>query len=157
MKATRDAVESDSEGRRAFQVGCQAAGDADASKSRGPRQGAKPVPRKQRDLLVQIDEGRPQLARVNDDRLAEFAARYLALYHACEPKLRLRLAGEYGLTLMQVRDRTHLARRRGYLSAGSRGRAGAEPGPRLIALGWKPPKPKPNEFGGDAARAETNP
>ncbi|HEY8777895.1 MAG TPA: hypothetical protein VIM33_15625 [Gaiellaceae bacterium] len=104
--------------------------------------GTKPMSAKQRDLLDRIDEGRPQHAHISDDRLADFAERYLELYYRGEPNLRLRLAAEFGLTTTQVRDRTNQARRRGYLTAGSRGRAGAEPGSRLLERGWRPPEPE---------------
>ena len=97
-----------------------------------------PTSRKQTDLLGRIDEGRPQRARVGDDQLAQFAARYVTLYHRGVPQLRLQLAREFGLTTTQVRDRTNRARRRGYLTPGSRGRAGANPGPRLLERGWQP-------------------
>ena len=97
-----------------------------------------PMSRKQTDLLDRIDEGRPQHAQVSDDQLAQFAARYLTLYHRGVPQLRLQLAREFGLTTTQVRDRTNRARRRGYLTPGSRGRAGANPGPRLLERGWQP-------------------
>jgi hypothetical protein len=58
------------------------------------------------------------------------------------PQLRLQLAREFGLTTTQVRDRTNQARRRGYLTPGSRGRAGANPGPRLLERGWGPELPQ---------------
>ena len=97
-----------------------------------------PTSRKQTDLLGRIDEGRPQRAQVGDDQLAQFAARYVTLYYRGVPQLRLQLAREFGLTTTQVRDRTNRARRRGYLTPGSRGRAGANPGPRLLERGWQP-------------------
>ncbi len=92
----------------------------------------------QRDLLARIDQGRPQRAKVDDDQLAQFAGRYLTLYHRGVPKLRDQLAREFGLTTIQVRGRTNQARRRGYLTPGSRGRVGAGPGPRLLERGWRP-------------------
>jgi hypothetical protein len=97
-----------------------------------------PLSRKQYELLDRIDQGRPKNAAVSDDDLAEFAARYLTHYHRGVPQLRLRLAREFGLTTTQVRDRTNQARRRGYLTPGSQGRAGANPGPRLLERGWQP-------------------
>jgi len=96
---------------------------------------------KQRDLLARIDQGRPQHAKVDDDQLAAFAGRYLTLYHRGAPQLRDQLAREFGLTTIQVRDRTNQARRRGYLTPGRRGRAGADPGPRLLERGWRPELP----------------
>jgi hypothetical protein len=97
-----------------------------------------PMSPTQRDLLDRMNEGRPRHATVSDEQLAQFAARYLTLYHRGVPQLRLQLAREFGLTTTQVRDRTNQARRRGYLTPGSRGRAGANPGPRLLELGWQP-------------------
>jgi hypothetical protein len=97
-----------------------------------------PMSSKQYNLLNRIAEGRPQRAQVSDDQLAQFAARYVTLYHRGVPQLRLQLAREFGLTTTQVRDRTNRARRRGYLTPGSRGRAGANPGPRLLERGWQP-------------------
>jgi hypothetical protein len=120
------------------------------------RPGAKPM--SQRDLLTRIDQGRPQHAKVDDDQLAAFAGRYLALYHRGAHQLRDQLAREFGLTTIQVRDRTHQARRRGYLTPGSRGRVGADPGPRLLERGWRPPLPKPllpTKQTDDARRRET--
>jgi hypothetical protein len=96
------------------------------------------MPDKQRDLLARIDQGRPQHAKVDDDQLAAFAGRYLTLYHRGARQLRDQLAREFGLTTIQVRDRTNQARRRGYLTPGRRGRVGANPGPRLLERGWRP-------------------
>lgn len=107
-----------------------------------PPEGAKPMSDTQRELLGRIDQGRPQRARVSDDQLAAFAARYLTLYHRGAHQLRDQLAHEFGLTTIQVRDRTHQARRRGYLTPGSRGRVGADPGPRLLERGWRPELPQ---------------
>ena len=101
-----------------------------------------PIPGRQYDLLDRIDQGRPQHATTSDDQLAQFAARYLTLYHRGVPRLRLQLAREFGLTTTQVRDRTNRARRRGYLTPGSKGRAGANPGPRLLERGWGPELPQ---------------
>jgi hypothetical protein len=100
--------------------------------------GARPMSDTQRELLGRIDQGRPQHAKVSDDQLAAFATRYLTLYHRGAHQLRDQLAHEFGLTTIQVRDRTHHARRRGYLTPGSRGRVGADPGPRLHERGWRP-------------------
>jgi hypothetical protein len=105
----------------------------------------EPMPNQQRNLLDRIDQGRPQHAKISDDQLAAFAARYLTLYHRGEPQLRLRLAREFGLTLTQARDRTNQARRRGYLTGGSHGRAGANPGPGLLEAGWQP-QPAPSKL-----------
>lgn len=104
--------------------------------------GAEPMSEKHRDLLERINQGRPQHAKIDDDQLAQFAARYLNLYHRGVPHLRVQLAREFGLTTIQVRDRTNQARRRGYLTPGSRGRAGANPGPRLLERGWQPELPR---------------
>lgn len=103
--------------------------------------GAPPMSGRQYDHLDRIDQARPQHTTVNDDELAQFAARYLTLYHRGVPQLRLQLAREFGLTTTQVRDRTHQARQRGYLTPGSKGRAGANPGPRLLERGWQPEAP----------------
>jgi hypothetical protein len=100
--------------------------------------GAPPMSHKQYDLLDRIDQGRPKHAAISDDDLAKFAARYLTHYHRGAPQLRLQLGREFGLTTTQVRDRTNQARRRGYLTPGSQGRAGAKPGPRLLKRGWQP-------------------
>lgn len=104
--------------------------------------GSKPMSEKQHGLLARIDQGRPQHAKVDDDQLARFASRYLTLYHRGAPQLRLQLAHEFGLTTIQARDRTNRARRLGYLTRGSQGRAGAHPGPRLLERGWQPELPK---------------
>jgi hypothetical protein len=110
---------------------------------RAASQGAAPhMSAKQRDLLQRIDEGRPQHARISDDWLAEFAAAYLILYHRGVRNPRAQLAGQFGLTTSQARDRTNQARQRGYLTPGSRGRVGAQPGPRLLEHGWQPPQPR---------------
>jgi hypothetical protein len=104
--------------------------------------GTPPMSRERYDLQDRIDQGRPQHATLSDDQFAQFAARYLTLYHRGVPQLRLQLAREFGLTTTQVRDRTNQARRRGYLTPGSRGRAGANPGPRLLERGWGPELPQ---------------
>jgi hypothetical protein len=102
---------------------------------------APPMSTTQRAVLQRIDEARPQHARISDDWLARFAAAYLTLYHRGVRNPRAQLAHRFGLTTIQVRDRTNQARKRGYLTPGSRGRVGAEPGPRLLEHGWQPPKP----------------
>jgi hypothetical protein len=104
--------------------------------------GTRPIPPKQRELLQRADQGRPRHAKIDDNQLAQFAARYLTLYHRGVPQLRDQLAREFGLTTTQVRDRTNQARRRGHLTPGSPGRAGASPGPRLLEHGWQPEQPQ---------------
>lgn len=94
-----------------------------------------PVSTKQRELLERVDQGRPRHARVSDDQLAELAARYLTLYQRGNKRPRAQLAQEFGLTTTQVRDRLHQARKRHYLTPGTQGRAGANPGPRLPKRG----------------------
>jgi hypothetical protein len=96
------------------------------------QRGSRAMPQQQRDLLERVDQGRPRHAKVTDDQLVEFATRYLTLYHRGVPQLRQQLSHEFGLTTTQVRDRTNQARRRGYLTPGRPGRAGAQPGPRLM-------------------------
>ena len=54
------------------------------------------------------------------------------------------LAGEFGLSRSQARDRIYKARQRQYLTGGNQGRAGAGIGPRLKELGWNPPQPDSN-------------
>jgi hypothetical protein len=110
----------------------------DHAHSRGT---APPMSNKQRALLQRIDQARPQHARISDDWLAHFAAAYLTLYHRGVRNPRAQLAKQFGLTTTQVRDRTNQARKRSYLTPGSHGRVGAEPGPRLLEHGWQPPKP----------------
>jgi hypothetical protein len=105
------------------------------------RDAAPPMSTQQRALLQRIEQARPQHARISDDWLAHFAAAYLTLYHQGVRNPRAQLAHRFGLTTIQIRDRTNQARNRGYLTPGSRGRVGAEPGPRLLEHGWQPPKP----------------
>ena len=103
------------------------------------RPGDRSMSDRQRDLLDQIDQGRPPHAPVSDDQLADLSARYLTLYHRGIKQPRAQLAGEFGITAIQVRDRIHRARQRGFLTTGRRGRTGADPGPRLLERGWRPP------------------
>jgi hypothetical protein len=93
---------------------------------------ASPLSARHRELLQRIDHGRPRHAPISDDQLADLARRYLDLLHQGNNRPRSQLAGEFGLTPQQVRDRLHKARRRGYLTPGTRGRASAQPGPRLL-------------------------
>jgi hypothetical protein len=97
---------------------------------------------KQRQHLERIELGLPKNPRVTDGWLAQFATDYLTLYHQGTRNIRAHLADSYDLTPNQVRDRTNQARKRGYLSPGARGRTGAQPGPRLLERGWRPPRSK---------------
>ena len=108
--------------------------DVAATAGQGPEMSAK-----QRTLLRRVDRGRPRHAPIDDEHLAELAMRYLVLYQRGNRHPRAQLAGEFGLTPTQVRDRLHKARRVNYLTAATQGRAGAQPGPRLIELGWAAP------------------
>jgi hypothetical protein len=101
---------------------------------RAAQAGAAPMSARQRELLAQIDKGRPRQATITDEQLAEIARRYLTLYERGNLRPRAQLAAEFGLTTTQVRDRLRKARRHGYLSPGNPGRAGAQPGPRLLGL-----------------------
>jgi len=104
------------------------------------RHGEEPMSDKQRAHLERIGEGRPRHARISEDHLAALAIRYLTLFRRGNKRPRDQLAGEFGITTTQVRDHLHQARQRGYLTPGTRGRAGASPGPRLLERGWKPPE-----------------
>lgn len=105
------------------------------------RRGDRPMSAKQRAHLDRIADGRPRHARISEDHLARLAIRYLTLYHRGNQRPRDQLAREFGISTTQVRDHLHQARKRGYLTPGTRGRAGASPGPRLLERGWKPPEP----------------
>ena len=107
------------------------------------RRGAPAMSDRQRAHLERINDGRPRHARIGDDHLANLAIRYLTLYHRGNKRPRKQLADEFGLTATLVRDHLHQARQRGYLTPGTRGRAGASAGPRLLERGWKPPEPNP--------------
>jgi hypothetical protein len=107
------------------------------------RRGAEPMSDTQRRHLDRIDEGRPRHARISEDHLASLAIRYLTLYQRGNKQPRRQLAGEFGLTTTQVRDHLNHARKRGYLTPGTRGRAGAEAGPRLLDHGRKPAQRNP--------------
>jgi len=98
---------------------------------------ASPISPKQRQILERIDQDRRQPPSA-DDQLAEIAKRYIILYQRGNLRPRARLAEEFGISSTQVRDRLHQARRHGYLTPGTPGRAGALPGPRLTELGWSP-------------------
>jgi hypothetical protein len=106
------------------------------------KQGGRPMSTKQRTQLERIADGRPRHARISEDHLADLAIRYLTHCHFGNRRPRDQLAREFGLSTTQVRDHLHQARLRGYLTPGTRGRAGASPGPRLLERGWRPPEPK---------------
>jgi hypothetical protein len=108
------------------------------------RRGAEPMSANQRAHLDRIDNGRPRHARISDDHLADLAIRYLTLYHRGNQRPRDQLAREFGISTTQVRDHLHQARQRGYLTPGTRGRAGASPGPRLLERGWEPAQRNPS-------------
>jgi hypothetical protein len=101
---------------------------------------ASAISPKQREILERIDRGRPQQPPNVDDQLAEIAKRYIVLYQRGNIRPRAQLADEFDISATQVRDRLHQARRHGYLTPGTPGRAGALPGPRLTELGWSPPE-----------------
>lgn len=108
------------------------------------KRGGRPMSAKQRAHLEHIADGRPRHARISEDHLASLASRYLTLLHRGNRRPRHQLAREFGLTTTQIRDHLHQARQRDYLTPGTRGRAGASPGPGLLKRGWKPPEPNPS-------------
>jgi hypothetical protein len=103
------------------------------------QRGGPALSARQRQHLARIERGLPKNPRVTDDWLAQFAAAYLDLYHQGARNIRAQLADTFKLTPNQIRDRTNQARKRGFLTAGSRGRTAALPGPRLLEHGWRPP------------------
>jgi hypothetical protein len=108
------------------------------------RLGAPSLPEEQQEVHRRIEEGRPRHTRVPEQQIKELAQRYLVLHLLGIRHPLPQLAREYGITRDQVRDRIHKARRLGYLQGGKQGRAGANIGPRLKALGWSPPYPHPD-------------
>jgi hypothetical protein len=115
----------------------------------------RPAPEPQKRALARVAAARTRPARVPDDELAWLAARYVVLFRRGVRRPIPQLAAEFGLTREQVRDRVHRAREREFLSPGRRGRAGGEPGPRLLAR-WSPPEPpdsdEPDRRGGKSRR-----
>jgi biotin operon repressor len=103
---------------------------------RAEHQGGPPMPAAQRATLQQIEAGRPRGARVSAEETASIARLYLTLCQNGNKHPLPLLASKLGITREQARDRVHNARKQGYLKPGNRGRAGAEPGPKL--KGWNP-------------------
>lgn len=95
-------------------------------------QGHPAAPEAQKRALARVAGSRTRPARVSDDELAGIAARYVQLFRRGVRRPLPQIAAEFGLSHPQARDRVHRARQRGYLSPGTQGKAGAEPGPRLL-------------------------
>jgi hypothetical protein len=95
------------------------------------RPDARPIPKRQQEVLARLEQARPRTGRVPDDQIALLARRYLTLYQLGHRHPLPQLALEFGITRTQARDRIHKARQLGYLQPGTQGRAGAQPGPLL--------------------------
>jgi hypothetical protein len=109
------------------------------------RLGAPVMPERQRRAFRRLERARLRRSALSEQQIAEIAKRYLALYRSGMRRPLPQLANEFGISREQARDRVRRAREFGYLTAGTPGRAGAEPGPRLHELGWQPPKSPPAE------------
>ena len=94
--------------------------------------GHPPAPEAQKRALSRVTAARTRPARVSDDELAAIAARYVQLFTRGVRRPLPQLAAEFGLNHAQARDRVYRARQKDYLSSGTQGKAGGEPGPRLL-------------------------
>jgi hypothetical protein len=84
--------------------------------------------------------GRGRRAVVSDELLAAMAMSYISLCRSGRRQPLPLLAAQFGIDRRQARDRIHQARQTGWLTSGRARRAGGEPGPRLVASGWRPPE-----------------
>jgi len=102
--------------------------------------GGPAMPDAQRTVLERVKSARPR-RRVPDEEIEAIANRYLALYRSGVKRPLPEIANEFGITREKARDRVHRARKMGFLTGGTQGRAGASPGPNL-------PAPAPQDGGG---------
>ena len=105
------------------------------------RRGGRPMPTTQAAALERVSRGGAPKSKVSHDQIAAIAEAYVTLYRFGVRNPSIELAGRFGLTREQVRDRIHRARTMGYLAPTKQGRIGADPGPKLLAY-WNPPEVK---------------
>jgi hypothetical protein len=93
--------------------------------------GGPSMPGTQRQAIERIKSARIRQSRATEDQIEAIALRYLTLYRAGIKRPLPQIASELGITRDQARDRVHRARKLGFLTSGTQGRASASPGPRL--------------------------
>ena len=85
------------------------------------RLAGRAIPAPRQAVHETIAKGRPRSGPVSEQQLAEIAQTYLTLWNLGSRRPLRELAGRFGITETQARDRVHKARTSGYLTPGSKG------------------------------------